>query len=337
MKKLLLLLLLSHTLILSLTSCSSEDTDNQLEKINKFKLDDNQVTIYCVGCELYEIGEVRGKKYIAVDKNYLRNLISSGEDLNSFNFIPSNVGLNGESVENVSVCTSLITDLEGSFGEIIGDISSWDVSNVTNLNSFFSGSNSNYNLNSWDVSSVTTMVNTFGDSNFNGYIDNWNLSSLLNMDYTFLNSNLGVNVDISKWNTSKVTSMSRTFQQASLINSSISNWDVSSVKDMSFMFFGSTFNGDIGNWDVGNVNNMRGMFATRNGPTPLSVPFYNLFNKDISSWDVSNVTDMESMFHGNINFNQNLSQWNVCNVTNIINFSKNTFKWELPKPNFNCN
>ena len=36
-------------------------------------------------------------------------------------------------------------------------------------------------------------------------------------------------------------------------NSDISNWDVSNVTNMNFMFHGSKFNGDISKWDVSNV------------------------------------------------------------------------------------
>ena len=48
-------------------------------------------------------------------------------------------------------------------------------------------------------------------------------------------------------------------------NGDISNWDVSNVKDMMYMFCDSKFNGDISNWNVSNVVDMSYMF---NG-TPL--------------------------------------------------------------------
>ena len=53
---------------------------------------------------------------------------------------------------------------------------------------------------------------------------------------------------------------------------------------MADMFYGSKFNGDISQWDVSNVKDMIYMFDE------------SKFNGDISKWNVSNVEDMECMF-----------------------------------------
>ena len=68
---------------------------------------------------------------------------------------------------------------------------------------------------------------------------------------------------------------------------------------------------DISNWDVSNVTNMKYMFFK-----------CNKFNQDISNWNVSNVTDMTGMFDGCKSFNQNLSDWNVYKVK----FNRGIFK-----------
>ncbi len=68
----------------------------------------------------------------------------------------------------------------------------------------------------------------------------------------------------------------------------ISDWDVSNVKDMSFMFAWSNFNGDISRWNVNKVKNMKCMFDTSN---------FTGENGDISNWDVSNVTNMALAFY----------------------------------------
>jgi len=48
---------------------------------------------------------------------------------------------------------------------------------------------------------------------------------------------------------------------------------------MSNMFKGSAFNQDLSNWDVSAVTNMNWMFKDA-----------KVFNQDLSSWDVSQVT-----------------------------------------------
>ncbi len=63
--------------------------------------------------------------------------------------------------ENASTtCTSGITDMSSLFNQVIfnEDISSWDVSNVTNMNQMFAESYAfNQPIGYWDVSSVTNI------------------------------------------------------------------------------------------------------------------------------------------------------------------------------------
>ena len=61
--------------------------------------------------------------------------------------------------------------------------------------------------------------------------------------------------------------------------------DVSKITDMSGLFRGSNFDGDISNWDVSNVTNMNYMFYKCTN-----------FNTDISDWDVSNVKFLYDIF-----------------------------------------
>merc|ERR1719174_3089363 len=76
------------------------------------------------------------------------------------------------------------------------------------------------------------------------------------------------------------------FSNSLLFNGDISNWDVSSVTYMSKMFKAAqAFNGDISKWDVSSVTNMNEMFKAATS-----------FHGDPSKWDVSKVTDMDGMF-----------------------------------------
>jgi len=126
-----------------------------------------------------------------------------------------------------------------------------------------------------------------------------------NLSSMFCSSNL-IDGNISQWDVSSVTNMCYMFYQ-SKFNSKVNNisqWDVSSVTDMCGMFYQSEFNNDISQWDVSSVTNMCYMF------------FKSEFNNDISQWDVSSVTNMFGMFYKS-EFNNDISQWDVSSVTNM--------------------
>jgi surface protein len=119
---------------------------------------------------------------------------------------------------------------------------------------------------------------------------------------------------ISEWDVSSVTDMSKLFQGCipgqpmkvrfrgkNVFNDDISRWDVSHVTDMSHMFYSAqAFDKPIGEWDVSKVKNTSQMFYVARS-----------FNQPVGDWDVSNVTDMRGMFGGARAFNQDLTRWNV--------------------------
>ena len=93
--------------------------------------------------------------------------------------------------------------------------------------------------------------------------------------------------DFNDIDTSEITDMSMLFSfSRNKFNGDISDWDVSKVKDMRFMFCDTKFNKDISNWDVSRCENMYYMFNNSE------------FNEDISCWDVSKVKDMKGIFDG---------------------------------------
>ena len=113
--------------------------------------------------------------------------------------------------------------------------------------------------------------------------------------------------EISEWDTSKVTSMKDTFNQAASFNQDISKWDTSKVTDMTNMFFRATaFDHDISNWNTSKVTSMGNMFG-----------YATSFNQTISNWDTSKVTNMDYMFNYAIAFNQDISNWDTSKVTNM--------------------
>ena len=93
-------------------------------------------------------------------------------------------------------------------------------------------------------------------------------------------------VDISRYDTSNVTSMASMFSQSFSFNQPLDNFDTSNVTDMSNMFNSAeSFNQPLDNFDTSNVTTMGGMFAHATS-----------FNQDISHWDTTKVTDIEYMF-----------------------------------------
>jgi len=138
---------------------------------------------------------------------------------------------------------------------------------------------------------------------------------------------------ISDWDVSSVTDMSRMFtaagyNEATSFNQDIGKWDVSNVTNMEGMFTSAeSFNQDIGQWDVSNVTYMRRMFISAES-----------FNQDIGEWNVSNVTDMYGMFYNAASFNQDIGKWDVSNVTkmsgmfyNAESFNQDIGKWDVSK------
>ena len=215
-----------------------------------------------------------------------------------------------------------------------GDINTWDVSQVTNMNRLFANKdNFNSNISNWDTSSVTNMIGMFNQAKSfnNGATDD-------NLDHPLLTNG-------NKWNTSRVTNMNSMFSEARLFNQDISNWDTSSVTNMKNMFYYAIrFNQSVSNWDTSSVTGMKDMFnhaisfnngATNDDPNhPLltngdawntsSVTDMNsmfsgaeLFNQDISNWDTSKVKNMSLMFSNTGLFNQDISNWDTSNVTNM--------------------
>ena len=213
--------------------------------LNPIYLDDNGVTIKSHEWgEVGDVGEVDGVNYTIVNIEQLRELIFNDNDFQN-------------------ICTSKISDMSSLFKEGLSHnyrISSWDVSNVTDMSSMFQSSMYSDNLSYWDVSSVTNMYRMFSAYSRNIFY-----------------------VDISDWDVSNVTNMGEMFEGSSLSNEDISNWDVSSVINMNGMFWATEFNGDISNWDVSNVTDMGSMFY--DNPA---------INQNLSSWNVYEVINCGS-------------------------------------------
>jgi surface protein len=189
-----------------------------------------------------------------------------------------------------------ITSLKDTFRAATlfnGDISSWDVSNVTVFNTMF-----------------------YQATNFNSNIDSWNLKSTgsitMNNMFQFCTN---FNQPLNSWNVSRVISFYETFANCPAFNQNLNSWDVSNVTTMYRMFLSCTnfglsgIGGDISSWTPTSCTIMERMLQSASN-----------FNSDISGWNVSSVTNMRVMLYATTAFDQNIGSWNISNVTDFNDF-----------------
>ncbi|SFV57328.1 Chitinase [hydrothermal vent metagenome] len=115
-------------------------------------------------------------------------------------------------------------------------------------------------------------------------------------------------VSLEQWGSIKWKSMKGAFKKcASLKINATDVPDFSDVNDTSYMFSGASSQclpKTMSQWNMSSVKNMESMFD------------WTKLNQDISSWDVSSVTNMKNMFYGSY-YNGDFSKWNVAKVTNM--------------------
>ena len=127
-------------------------------------------------------------------------------------------------------------------------------SNLTEMDNLFNNRRVEGDITTWDVSNVTSMSNMFYSSwGFDQPIGNWNVGQVTDMSNMF-NKCRGFNQDISGWDVSQVTDMNNMFNYCEKFNQDLSNWDVGNVTDMTGMFENlETFNQDLSRWNVLNI------------------------------------------------------------------------------------
>ena len=160
------------------------------------------------------------------------------------------------------------------------DVSSWNVSSVTDMFVMFSGCTSltSLNVSSWDVSNVVDMRFTFVNctSLSSLSVGSWDVSNVLEMTRLFLNCRVLSTLDVTNWDTSSVTDMSLMFRDCDLFDYSLADWNINNVTNFS-SFMNLATGLSTSNYDatlVGWEATLQAEFPSGTGYTPtISIDF----------------------------------------------------------------
>ena len=137
------------------------------------------------------------------------------------------------------------------------------------------------------------------------YINN---KPIVSMSYMFLYSK-ATTLDVSNFDTSKVTNMYSMFLNSQATTLDVSNFNTSKVTNMSYMFLGSQATTlDVSNFDTSKVTSMKQMFLNSQATT-----------LDVSNFDTSKVTDMSYMFCNSQATTLDVSNFDTSKVTDMSN------------------
>ena len=141
-------------------------------------------------------------------------------------------------------------------------------------------------------------------------LSNFDTSKVTDMSYMFSGMRSLTTLNLSSFDTSKVTKMSNMFSfMSSLTSLNLSNFDTSKVTNMGYMFseMSNLSSLNLSNFDTSKVTYMGYMFGAS----------VNLTSLNISNFNTSNVTDMYGMFAGTNLTTLNLSSFDTSKVTNM--------------------
>ena len=142
-------------------------------------------------------------------------------------------------------------------------------------------------------------------------LSSFNTDRVTNMSEMFRGVKELTSLNLSSFNTQNVTNMSGMFYEMSKVtNLNLSSFNTQNVTDMSrmFQYVGSISSLDLSHFDTKNVINMNEMFSCMKNLTTL----------DVSSFNTSKVIDMSLMFWYSSKINViNLSHFDTSNVTNM--------------------
>ncbi len=135
--------------------------------------------------------------------------------------------------------------------------------------------------------------------------------------YMFSQFSSMTSLDLSHFDSSKVTNMHSLFTGLDVTTLDLSHFDTTNVTDMAYMFDALIYleSINVSSFNTSNVTNMAGMFRNNK----------KLINLDLSSFNTSKVTNMSYMFRGMEKLTSiNLSSFDTSEVTTTYEMLVNT-------------
>ncbi|GEO63938.1 BspA family leucine-rich repeat surface protein [Companilactobacillus nantensis] len=168
------------------------------------------------------------------------------------------------------------------------------------------------------------MFSQLGNEEFWGMIAEYspklNLSKVDTSNVTSMNGLFSgdylSSLDLSSFNTRFVTNMSNMFGGTTVPELDLSSFDTSNVTDMSDMFNSTAIPVlDLGGFNTTNVKNMSNMFSGINYQKAISGQAVT--SLDLSSFNTGNVTNMSNMFSSSVFSTLNLKSFDTSQVTDM--------------------
>ena len=221
-------------------------------------------------------------------------------------------------------------------------LSNWSINSVNSVTMayiFSSNTTSIFNkdISTWNMTKVTNTSFMFsGTYAFDQPLDNWErigstMGNITTMGSMF-NTASNFNRDISSWNVSKVNTFAAMFQSATAFNNGdnlninpitlrpgIDGWNINTVSDVSMasMFQSATaFDRNIGNWNISNVTNFTSFMA---GKTNLNFSSTNL-DAIYNGWIVNGVKP-------NINISFGTAKYTAAGTVGRLTLTSSPNNW----------
>ena len=201
---------------------------------------------------------IRLYEYLLSKKNPSSGGVKATDD-NIEQLVLDSIKQYGTAVDLNFIDTSAVTNMSNLFDQedFEGDVSGWDVSNVTTMQYMFSEcKHFRCDLSQWNTRKVTDMHSMFRNCNeFDGKcLENWDVSKVLDMDSMFFNCE-SFNADLSRWDLSTLKYASHMFRGCiNFEGKGLDKWSTPMLAYIAEMFSGcKKFDQDLSKWHTKNM------------------------------------------------------------------------------------